>query len=76
MYSNKENIIEKNGINHRAKVPSEFIDVSIPRFEDGGRKEFFEHIHNHGNVPVMLILNNQHTNIFAYSPTELLEDLV
>jgi len=73
---NKENIIEKNGINHRAKVPSEFIDVSIPRFEDGGRKEFFEHIHNHGNVPVMLILNNQHTNIFAYSPTELLEDLV
>jgi len=74
---NNPEIIYKNQVPHEALIPSEFIDVSIPRFEDGGRKEFFEHISSHNFYPVFLQLgDNVNKRIFAYSPTEVLEDLV
>jgi hypothetical protein len=71
---NNDNIILKDDKPHKAKVPSEFIDVSIPRFEDISRKSFFQHITHHGYYPVSLKFNKIH--IHSYSPSEVLEDLI
>jgi hypothetical protein len=73
---NNSQIIYKNREEHQATIPSEFIDVSIPRFEDDGRKKFFLHICSHNFYPVYLELGNANKRIFTYSPTETLEDLV
>jgi hypothetical protein len=80
-------IINKDGVanfndepnnNHRLKIPSEFIDVSIPRYEDLSRIGFFEHIQHHGYEPIKLTFGaqNPNTSVYAYSCTEVLEDLL
>ena len=38
--------VTKNNVNINLSIPSEFIDVSIPRYDDSSRKHFFEHLEN------------------------------
>ncbi len=77
---NKVGAVTLNGQPHMLKIPSEFIDVSIPRFDDLSRIGFFEHIQHHGFEPVKLdfpnVPNNQNTAIYSYSCSEVLEDLL
>jgi hypothetical protein len=74
---NKEDVLTKNGEPHKASIPSEFIDVSIPRFEDTSRIEFFKHIIKDGNIPTYLgFKKNPNILINAYSISEVLEDLL
>jgi hypothetical protein len=75
---NKPGIATKNQQEHLLKIPSEFIDVSIPRYEDSSRRNFFKHIQHHGYEPVKLSFRNQDstTLIYTYSPSEVLEDLL
>ena len=75
---NKPDVLTKNGEPHIASIPSEFIDVSIPRFEETARIEFFNHIINHNNnLPTYLRFdNNPGVSISAYSNSEVLDDLL
>jgi hypothetical protein len=75
---NKINVLTKNDQPYEAYIPSEFIDVSIPRFEDISRNEFFNNLINHNNnIPTSLTFRKYPgILISSYSNSEILEDLL
>jgi hypothetical protein len=65
-------------------IPSEFIDVSIVRYNDTASKHFFHEIQNHNDVPFSIGYNLTSNNynqlfsdvkVFSYSPKQITEDI-
>ena len=70
--------VKKNNIDHNLNIPSEFIDVSIPRYFDNSRIEYFHNLTNNGFIPHLLKLTTPRGRsivIFSYSPQEVSHDL-
>ncbi len=65
--------IRMNGEDIEAKIPSEFIDVSIPRYYDSSLKHFSSHLKHNDNMPCKIKIGN--TLLYCYSPEEILIDL-
>ena len=71
-------IIKKNGEDSVIKIPSEFIDVSIPRYDEASRKSYFDEIKNNNLIPYMLNLvtsDNRIICVYSYSPSDISHDL-
>jgi len=60
-------------------VPSEFIDISIPRFDDTARINFIDEIRHTGGHPYLLNLKTstgRQISINSYGPTNIARDLI
>lgn len=63
-----------NNINKSTKIPSEFIDISLTRFDDVGRVHYFEYLQNNPYI-LEVKYNNFLLSVYSYSPVEILDDL-
>ena len=76
------NHILKNNIPINLKIPSEFLDISIPNFRDLSRELFFDHLKIDYKNPEMIELKYENNNeklstrIYAYSIEDVLSDLI
>lgn len=73
------NVISKNDKdNSSVLIPAEFIDVSIPRYEDTGRKTYFNGLVNNNFTPNLLNIkksNGKSICVYSYSIEDVSHDL-
>ncbi|ARF08855.1 hypothetical protein Catovirus_1_905 [Catovirus CTV1] len=73
-----DNAIKKNNdvqLQSNYKIPTEFLDISIPNFDDHSRRAFINDINHHGLHTLCLHINNNDYFIDSYSPMDLYKDL-
>jgi uncharacterized protein with HEPN domain len=70
VFNNENNTYELKSL----KIPSEFIDVSVPKFFDSPRTHYFHNNHNKTNF-LSLISQNFHFTVMSYSLTDIINDL-
>jgi hypothetical protein len=74
----KDNEMFETNPQKNVYLPSEFIDVSIPRYDDNGRIAFFDNIIKKKQcVPPILgvSINNKKVCVYGYDPEYVLHDL-
>jgi len=70
---------DPNAVENRHSFPSEFIDVSIVRYDDTAKHFFFDEVQKNFYKPykteILNNANNHRSLVYSYSPVQLTEDL-
>lgn len=72
-----EGIILKNNNQVEVSIPSEFIDISILRYNDFSNIAFAKHIKEHNNIPTIMYhtVKRKQICLFVYSSEDIVTDL-